>query len=273
MSETVLAYVGCVTGILGCITGFASLVASLYSHQNTERYRTAMLTDMRYSDRALSYSGFRRDYSEKLVAVTLPDGNDESPSLRQVRDVLLNFLNSTDGSWDTFKAESVDKREKANKMAYEISLALHYLGVAAASGAIPLRLLFVDQARVILLDWVFAESLVDSIRAIQQEAEERLPTIISVGERAVSVPQHRRHGEWLALAAYLFVVMHDGADAVPKKIESHFRKSEDEVAVEIQERVQERFLAFWEAIRSEAADVVEAELKQLGLIKKPRAGG
>lgn len=86
-----------------------------------------------------------------------------------------------------------------NKFAYEVSLGLEQVGIMILTGAIPLNLVLVLCAYQIIEDWGYCSILVkEKIRG----NDAPIPKSQDYKE---SVVFHRRHGEWLAYAAAIYM--------------------------------------------------------------------
>lgn len=97
------------------------------------------------------------------------------------------FLNATLGSgWE-------------NKFAYELSLALERVGAMVLAGAIPLELVLAINGDQIVDDWMYCSRFIEKRLRNPQVA----PT--SRVHDTKNLYYHRRHGEWLAYAAAIWL--------------------------------------------------------------------
>lgn len=81
-----------------------------------------------------------------------------------------------------------------NRLAYEMSVAIERVGIMVLAGAIPLPLVLALCAGKIVEDWASCEPLVKKIRSTETGALSEL-----------SQPWRRRHGEWLACVASMYL--------------------------------------------------------------------
>lgn len=97
------------------------------------------------------------------------------------------FLNATlDSNWE-------------NKFVYELSLALEQVGAMILVGAIPLELVLAINGDQIVDDWMYCSRFIEKRLRNPQVA----PT--SRVHDAKNIYYHRRHGEWLAYAAAIWL--------------------------------------------------------------------
>ncbi len=96
-----------------------------------------------------------------------------------------------------FLENSVKHETWENRVAYEFSLALQKLGASVFVGAIPLDFVLATGATRIIADWGYCHPLVERIRRDSPSVQNPRS-----GEH---VEYHRRHGEWLAYVAAVWL--------------------------------------------------------------------
>jgi hypothetical protein len=110
-------------------------------------------------------------------------GNESREKLRK------RFINSTleKGSWQ-------------NRYTHELSLELQRLGAMVLAGAIPVNLVLAFHGYSIIEDWGYCSPLLEcKIRGTKTPMRE-----IDIDQK-MEIPFHRRHAEWLACAAAIYM--------------------------------------------------------------------
>ena len=143
------------------------------------------------------------EYLDRRFSVPLCVGTQELHTLKEARALTKEeikpkdnetpeqarerFLNATLGSgWE-------------NKFAYELSLGVERAGAMVLAGAIPLQLVLALNGGQIVDDWMYCSRFIEKRLRNSQDA----PT--SRGHDAKNIYYHRRHGEWLAYAAAIWL--------------------------------------------------------------------
>lgn len=93
-----------------------------------------------------------------------------------------------------FRDASLLRGTVENRLAYEMTVAIERVGIMVLAGAIPLMLVLAQCAGKIIEDWATCVVLIEDIRG----PETGMPT----GEYR---PWRRRHGEWLACVASMYL--------------------------------------------------------------------
>ncbi len=144
-----------------------------------------------------------KEYLDRRFSVPLRVGTQELHTLKEARALAKEeikprdnetpgqarerFLNATLGScWE-------------NKFAYELSLALERVGAMVLAGAIPLELVLAINGDQVIDDWMYCSRFIEKRLRDPQVA----PT--SRVDDAKNIYYHRRHGEWLAYAAAIWL--------------------------------------------------------------------
>lgn len=89
-----------------------------------------------------------------------------------------------------------------NRVAFETAWVLEHLGIAAFTGMVPLRVLLGLVGDAVIDDWLLCRSWVKSYRESQH-------AISQIGTSDTpNAHYHRRHAEWLALVATIWMSQH-----------------------------------------------------------------
>ena len=162
---------------------FAAIVASRALRSQRQTQGTAGLFDIvarQYLDREF-LSTEPPTINGVLVTKTRP-----------LKATARQALATSEAEWTT---EVVKFGTWQNRLAFEVSIALERLGVAAFSGSLSLRLLLPLAADQILEDWTYCAPWVARYRTVQRTYQG-------------SVPFHRRYAEWLVLVAAVWMQRH-----------------------------------------------------------------
>lgn len=136
----------------------------------------------------------------KSASAPIIDGKQET-SLRVAKVWAFRQFKEDRALWD--RESHVDKYQEAspqNAIAYETAITLETFGVAVYAGLIPLRLLLPEVGDVIIDDFLLCLSW---IRSYQEKQRAYATTRVTH-----EVPYHRRHAEWLAAVAGLWMNEH-----------------------------------------------------------------
>lgn len=83
------------------------------------------------------------------------------------------------------------------RVADEIAHSLQHLGLSVFTGVVPLKLLLASNGDGLILDWLVVKNMVDDLR--------RSKGMYSMLVKSETVYARRRHAEWLALVAFLWL--------------------------------------------------------------------
>jgi hypothetical protein len=121
-----------------------------------------------------------------------------APNLRYAKEQGKKLYESHPEEWDE-ASKLVNRDNWQNAVAHETAWVLEHLGAAVFSGALPLRLTLAISAGGIVNDWLLCRSWVRSYR----EEANAVSKLRATGTRTVNF--NRRHAEWLALVATLWM--------------------------------------------------------------------
>lgn len=145
---------------------------------------------------------FLEEYVDAKIArpIQVPDtdGGTTLTTLQEAREC-VRCLARDRGAWEGFLERSRDERKWENRIAYEISLAIQKVGASVFVGAIPLDFVLATGATQIVSDWGYCHRLVQRIR------DDFPPLEATRFYLAKQVGYHRRHGEWLAYVAAIWL--------------------------------------------------------------------
>jgi len=146
---------------------------------------------------------FIRDvYAERDFTLAKAPKNEDGSEMK-LRQAKTSARDQFEHNPNLWKSEShVSKETWQNTTAYETSIALETLGIAVFTGLVPLRLLLAEHADSIVDDWLFCVPWVESYRD-REAAKSRVETT-----KSTNVQFYRRHAEWLAYVAALWIVDH-----------------------------------------------------------------
>lgn len=136
-----------------------------------------------------------RSYLDHEFSVDTPPTDSAGTPITGGRLLKTHARNMDKAAWSAAVWPEAAPRRWENQLAYQLSIVLERLGIAAFSGAVPLRLLLPLAADQILEDWTLCKPWVDGYRAIPAHA-------------GISPPFHRRYAEWLACVAALWMARH-----------------------------------------------------------------
>lgn len=192
--------------VLAVSAAFAAIISAIAAWQ---AFRAAKASEVsaKYQAQSFNVSILNQNifeaYTDRLfIEATAPtiDGK-EVKSLRIAKAWGTRQLHDNQQVWEQeSRVESYNRKTPQNAIAYETAIALEMLGIAAFTGLIPLRLLLPEIGDVIIDDFLLSLSWIRSYQALQN-------TYSSVGQ-TLKVPMHRRHAEWLALIAGLWMSKH-----------------------------------------------------------------
>lgn len=164
---------------LPVVISVTAAVVAIWHHRRIVRIQHAA-----YNARAL-FEIVVQQYLDRPFSATRAPEHVQFANLRDAKRRALGELNSDPLSW---AQDITDESGWRNKVAFELSVALERLGVAVATGVVPLRFLLPLAAGQILDDWRICKPWVDFHR--QNEP---------LFESQTAIPFQRRHAEWLAL--------------------------------------------------------------------------
>lgn len=151
-------------------------------------------------DRYLDAKWILRDF------LTIDVGGGEKRQIGRMREAKQFAKGIPHEEWKM--ASSINRTGWENQLAFELSILLERLGISVFAGGLSPRVLLPIAADQILDDWLLCESWVQSFR-------EKQNTYRVTGNP--DYPYHRRHGEWLAFLAFLWMRKHfSGYDSVLK---------------------------------------------------------
>lgn len=143
-------------------------------------------------------------YLDRRLPAPLKLGNTNLETLREAREHARRHVSPKPGkasnaARDKFLLATLSDEAWQNDFAYELSLGLEQVGAWIMAGAIPLRVVLALHSSQILEDWGYCSRLVN--QRIRQDG-------LSPNNPAKdddSVYFERRHAEWLACAAAVYV--------------------------------------------------------------------
>ena len=148
---------------------------------------------------------FRNEYTERaFVPPVEVSSTHKLHTLKDARLLLHQGLlsqetNRIDQVLGEFHRNTLEIGTWQNRFAYELSLGLQSVGAMVLAGAIPLGWVLAVNGTQIIEDWIYCSRLVqERIRASNRINAKNLTGPNHVG-------YHRRHGEWLAYAAAIYV--------------------------------------------------------------------
>jgi hypothetical protein len=154
------------------------------------------------------FSVVGREYLDREFTSTTPpiiDGEE----IRRTRPLKSKARDELAASSDAWSEAVLKHGTWENKLAFEVSIALERVGVAAFSGALPLRFLLPLAADQILEDWTYCAAWVDDYRQRQRTFDG-------------TTPFHRRYAEWLVLASAVWMARHYENYRPLKEVEDRF---------------------------------------------------
>lgn len=187
-----------------------------------------------------------RDYLDRPLSSPLKIGDEEVSNLKDARVFVREELRRKEGETDEAARERFLNSTSAkgswhNQYAHELSLELQRLGAMVLAGAIPVNLVLAFHGYSIIEDWGYCSKLVKD--HIQRTTKSPTREVDIDGEK-VTIPFHRRHAEWLACAAAIYMsryfkggnldeLLRDFGDNMEniRKCERALRKSETELKV------------------------------------------
>lgn len=127
------------------------------------------------------------------AAPKIPTGEGETKEVVSVREAKYYALKIDPEDWAT---ESLKVGTWQNKVAFEIGISLQRLGSLAFFGAIPIGWLLHLNSDQIIDDWLLCRAWIKDYQDKQQT---------SLVKWTIETPFHRRHAEWIALAASIWM--------------------------------------------------------------------
>jgi hypothetical protein len=164
---------------LPVVISVAAAVVAIWHHRRVIRIQHAA-----YNARAL-FDIVVHEYLDRQFSATRAPADLDFANLREAKRMALKELEDDPLSWSQDVQNEGGWR---NRVAFELSVALERLGVAVATGVVPLRFLLPLAAGQILDDWRICKPWVDFHRDNEPVFESR-----------TAIPFQRRHAEWLAL--------------------------------------------------------------------------
>lgn len=180
-----------------------SLVSLWVSYRRTRTAERSLAEQTAGSARAAIIGSIVREYLEREFKATQPPeiNGRVVRALREVRQHAKKEYEQNPGEWDKASRRS-NRGAWQNAVAFEIAWVLEHLGATAFSGALPLRIALAVVGDVVIDDWVLCRSWVKSYREDEKAISQMQTT------RTSSASYHRRHAEWLALVASLWMARH-----------------------------------------------------------------
>lgn len=181
--------------LLSLMLTLVSMIMTLYIFSITISFRRNLSLSEKYSNINIL---FHKLYLDREMGKPLSNeaGLDQTTKIEAVREYVRrrclepHFLSE-------FRVNSMKYGTWEFLFAEELCHGLQDAGVAAISGAIPLRLVLSDAAHVIVEDWSYAR---DYLKNWRENSPERLHAT-----RLASIPWSRRHGEWLVCVAGIYL--------------------------------------------------------------------
>lgn len=247
-----------VLDVLDALSSIASTVVAAAALYATARLNTALRRQEQVNNIPRL---FLDEYADGRLSrpVQVPDlgAGATVSTLREAREHIRCFA-SDPAAWEQFLAMTKIVGNWENRIAYEFSLALQKLGASVFVGAIPLDFVLATGATQIITDWGYCHQLVERIRT---------DSPISPGTRlgpAQQVGYHRRHAEWLAYVAAVWlhqtwrsveltVFLNAAAPADPGK-----GRDSRQIAL-----VRKKLLLIQEADRELLSDTTERQLRRI----------
>lgn len=96
--------------------------------------------------------------------------------------------------------DTTEGHELHRQLAYELSVMLERLGALAASGAVPVEIVVEVNGYQLVEDWIYAKA---HVKERIRNAEDPIARDVAAG--AQPIPFSRRHAEWLACIAALYM--------------------------------------------------------------------
>ena len=172
-----------------------SLIITLYILSFTFTFRRNLSLSERYSNISVL---FHKEYLDREMdkELTYDAAHKPTKKIEVVRDYVRS-RHSDPNFLSEFRENSINFAMWQYDFVEEICHGLQDAGVAAISGAIPLRLVLSDAAHVIVEDWKYAKDYLENWR---EKSAERVHATGSP-----SVLWSRRHGEWLVCVAAIYL--------------------------------------------------------------------
>lgn len=176
------------------IIAVASLVLSVYATSLVLRFRHELslseqvanvpeFLNKRYSDRKFQVPKNARACARGLLI------------LKDAR----KYIKDLEKEKKLVEADWLKEGTVENAFAYQVSLALQNVGIMILSGALPIKIVLPSVAAIVVEDWNRCYKLVNE--------ELRSPELTLITPKETTAPIHfaRRHAEWLAYAAAIYL--------------------------------------------------------------------
>ena len=190
-----------VYGLVGAIAGALSALIALFAVFQALRFRSESSVPEKIANLPEYLS---KQYVDRVFEIRHKNGRRRTITLRDARllakrDISPRRGESIAAARHRFVAATLEVGSWQNRFAYEVSIGLEWVGAMVLSGAIPLVLVLSLDSLLIIEDWVYCKQLVANVIRGQQP-----PLPKDRGYRPF-VGFHRRHAEWLACAAAIYI--------------------------------------------------------------------
>jgi hypothetical protein len=181
-----LRWIPVIAGFASSVAGSAALYLAFRFHAErtlAEQIRTVPV-------------GLIEEYLDRELPPGIRGSNGQVlRTLKQARELARPALN--DGpERRAFLERSVEEGTWENAVAHEVSVALNRVGILVLAGGLPPRVVLALNGRQFVEDWDLCSKLVKELIREQREFSPRAD---------LDVGWHRRHGEWLACAAAIYL--------------------------------------------------------------------
>ncbi|MCK4953257.1 hypothetical protein KAS14_05695 [Candidatus Bathyarchaeota archaeon] len=121
-------------------------------------------------------------------------------TLEQARNEIRNITKIKRMNVKEIQKEILENEDSwYNKFAYQASIGLQHIGLMILVGAIPIKLVLPDIGKLIIEDWSYCSEL------IEKKLREDVLTLKTDKKYSKKIHFSRRHAEWLAYAAALYL--------------------------------------------------------------------
>lgn len=186
--------------VAAVIASFGSLTAAIFALISTYEFRRELAYPEQASHIADLFVGIYLD--RQFPTPVVADGK-TCTTLKQARELIRGRLrgkplDEQKRLLEEFREATLKSDSWENAFAYELTLAQERVGAMVFTGVLPLETILAVNGYGILEDWAYSSRLTES--RIRQPEDP-----VSVKG---SVPFQRRHAEWLACVASLYVSKH-----------------------------------------------------------------
>jgi len=189
--------------IISTIALIVSLASIWISYKRARSTEHSLEEQRASSARAAIIDYIVREYLEREFKMTQPPAIHGKivRSLREAKQHARKEYEQNPEKWDKASRRS-NLGAWQNAVAFETAWVLENLGATVFSGALPLGIALAIVGDVVIDDWILCRSWVNSYRE-DEKAISQVQTTHTPG-----VHYHRRHAEWLALIATLWMTRH-----------------------------------------------------------------